>query len=112
MSFSSTLLRGVVIALTGMTLNFLAQGALKAQETEKTTLYGNMQTVTQDMMNRAAGDGNNFLHTNGNYDQTRYFPSRQINIANVQKLRPAWIFQTEIVETRETKPIVVDGVMY
>ena len=68
--------------------------------------------VTQDLLNRAAGDGNNFLHTNGNYEQTRYYPNRQINVDNVAKLRPAWIFQTEVVETMETTPIVVNGVMY
>ena len=28
------------------------------------TLYGNMQTVSQDMLDRAGGDANNFLHTN------------------------------------------------
>ena len=28
--------------------------------------------VTQDMLNRAAGDGNNFLHTNGDYTQQRF----------------------------------------
>jgi hypothetical protein len=38
-------------------------GAAGAQEVQKTTLYGNMGTVTQDMLNRAAGDGNNFLHS-------------------------------------------------
>ena len=36
------------------------------------TLYGDMSAVTQDMLTRAGGDGNNFLHTNGNYEQTRY----------------------------------------
>ena len=112
MSLRSSTLRSTVIALAGMTLSFLVQQSLSAQETEKKTLYGNMQTVTQDMLNRAAGDGNNFLHTNGNYDQTRYYPARQINISNVQKLRPAWIFQTDVVETMETTPIVVDGIMY
>jgi PQQ-dependent dehydrogenase (methanol/ethanol family) len=86
--------------------------AIQAGEVEGGTLYGDMQSVTQDMLNRAAGDGNNFLHTNGNYDQTRYHPARQINTSNVHKLRPAWIFQTEVVETMETSPIVVDGVMY
>ena len=35
--------------------------------------------VTQDMLNRAAGDGNNFLHTNGDYTQKRYHPNGQIN---------------------------------
>ena len=63
-------------------------------------------------MNRAAGDGNNFLHTNGNYEQTRYYPARQINVSDVHKLRPAWIFQTEVVESLETSPIVVNGIMY
>ena len=83
-----------------------------AQETDNTTLFGDMSTVTQDMLNFAAGDGNNFLHTNGNYEQTRFYPSRQINADNVKNLRPAWIFQTEIVETMETTPIVVNGIMY
>ena len=68
--------------------------------------------VTQDQLNAAAGDENNFLHTNGNYDQTRYFPGKQINTSNVGKLHPAWIFQTEVKESQETTPIVVNGVMY
>ncbi len=93
---------------------FVAAGAFSAsaQEVEGGTLFGNMKTVTQDMMDRAESDGNNFLHTNGNYDQTRYYPARQINTSNVKNLRPAWIFQTEIVESQETTPIVVDGIMY
>lgn len=83
-----------------------------AQETETATVYADMQTVTQDMLSGAAGDGNNFLHTNANYEQTRHYPNRQINTSNVSKLRPAWIFQTEIVDTMETTPIVVNGTMY
>ncbi len=68
--------------------------------------------VTQDMLNRAADDSNNFLHTNGDYTQKRYHPAKQINASNVRRLRPAWIFQTEIKESLETSPIVVNGVMY
>jgi PQQ-dependent dehydrogenase (methanol/ethanol family) len=83
-----------------------------AEETGVSTLYGDLQHVTQNMLNRAAGDGNNFLHTNANYSQTRYYPSRQINTDNVKNLRPAWIFQTEVVDSLETSPIVVNGVMY
>lgn len=90
----------------------IASAPVMAQETSNATLYGDMQTVSQDMLNRAANDGNNFLHTNGNYEQTRYYPSRQINTDNVKKLRPAWIFQTEIVDSLETTPIVVNGIMY
>lgn len=91
-----------------------AAGVASAQEevTGGGTLYGDLQMVTQDMLNRAAGDGNNFLHTNGNYEQTRYYPASQINTANVKNLRPAWIFQTEVVDTMETSPIVVNGIMY
>ncbi len=101
---------GGAFAVAGL----VAAGAFSAsaQEVEGGTLFGNMKTVTQDMMDRADSDGNNFLHTNGNYEQTRYYPARQINTSNVKNLRPAWIFQTEIVESQETTPIVVDGIMY
>ena len=64
------------------------------------------------MLSRAGSDGNNFLHTNGNYEQTRFFPNKQINIQNVKNLVPAWVFQTEIVDSLETSPIVVNGIMY
>ncbi len=83
--------RGILpSALVGVLAAGLIGGAAVAgEETTSTSLYGDMSTVTQDMLNRAAGDGNNFLHTNGNYHQTRYHPSRQINRHNVKKLRPA-----------------------
>jgi PQQ-dependent dehydrogenase (methanol/ethanol family) len=105
-------LRRVSLALGSAALLGLGVTTLHAQEVAGGTLYGDMSSVAQDMLSRAAGDGNNFLHTNGNYAQTRYYPSRQINVSNVSKLRPAWIFQTEIVETMETTPIVVNGIMY
>jgi len=96
----------------GAAMISLSAGSASAQEVEGATLYGNMSTVTQDMLSRAGGDANNFLHTNGNYAQTRYYPASQINTSNVKNLRPAWIFQTEIVESQETTPIVVNGIMY
>jgi PQQ-dependent dehydrogenase (methanol/ethanol family) len=105
-------MRGLAGAAAGAAMLGLTPMAVQAQEVDSGTLYGDMHTVTQDLLNLAAGDGNNFLHTNGNYEQTRYYPARQINTSNVHKLRPAWIFQTEVVETMETSPIVVDGVMY
>jgi len=105
-------MRGAFALAGGAMLLAVTCPALQADEVAGGTLYGDMQTVTQDMLDRAAGDGNNFLHTNGNYDQTRYHPARQINTSNVHKLRPAWIFQTEVVETMETSPIVIDGIMY
>ena len=74
--------------------------------------YGDLSLVTQDLLNRADTDGNNFLMTNGNYAQTRYYPNGQINAGNVSRLRPAWIFQTDVKESMETSPIVVNGIMY
>jgi len=68
--------------------------------------------VSQEMLSRADSDSSNFLHTNGNYEQTRFYPNSQINTGNVKKLVPAWIFQTEVVDSMETSPIVVNGVMY
>jgi PQQ-dependent dehydrogenase (methanol/ethanol family) len=68
--------------------------------------------VTQAMLDKASGDSRNWLHTNGNYAQTRFYPGTQINATNVQKLRPAFVFQTEVLESMETAPIVVNGVMY
>ena len=99
-------------ALVGLAVVTISASPFVAKEVKGETLYGNMGTVTQDMMNRAGSDANNFLHTNGNYAQTRYYPASQINTSNVKNLRPAWIFQTEVVESQETTPLVIDGVMY
>jgi alcohol dehydrogenase (cytochrome c) len=83
-----------------------------AQEIKNASKFGDMNLVTQDLLNRAANDSNNFLHTNHNYHQTRYVPNKQINAANVHKLRPAWMFQTEVKESFETSPIINNGIMY
>ena len=68
--------------------------------------------VSQSMLDGAAKDGKNWLHPNGSYDQTRFAPAAQINAGNVAKLRPAFVFQTGIVESMETAPLVVNGVMF
>jgi alcohol dehydrogenase (cytochrome c) len=68
--------------------------------------------VTQEMLNGAGGDSKNFLGTNGDYGQRRFYPGKQINTKNVKDLRVAWIFQTDIRESLETSPIIVNGVMY
>ena len=87
-------------------------GPAQAQEVRTATKFADMSSVTQDLLNRAATDGNNFLHTNGDYKQNRYYPNAQINAQNVSRLHPAWIFQTDVKESLETSPIVINGVMY
>src|SRR6476659_5965223 len=101
-------LTGKTVAVgTAFTLAWAVAQTAAAQEVKTAAKYGDMLAVTQDMLNRAGGDGNNYLHTNGDYNQTRFFPNKQINASNVSKLRPAWIFQTEVRESLETTPIVV-----
>lgn len=68
--------------------------------------------VTQAQLNNADKQSQDWLHTNGSYAQTRFYPGSQINAGNVKKLRPEFMFQTEVRESMETAPIVVDGIMY
>ena len=68
--------------------------------------------VTQIQLNNAGKQTENWLHTNGDYAQTRFYLGKQINAGNVKKLRPEYMFQTEVRESMETAPIVVDGIMY
>jgi len=68
--------------------------------------------VSQAALNNAAEDKNNWLHSNGSYEQTRLYAGGQIDATNVGKLKPAFMFQTAVLESMETAPLVVDGVMF
>jgi alcohol dehydrogenase (cytochrome c) len=107
---AATIAGALIMSIAGTSLAWAGAGT----ETMATTKVKDAPapSVSQDQLNDAAGDTNNFLHTNGNYDQTRYYKNDQINKSNVGKLHPAWIFQTEVKESLETTPIVVGGVMY
>ena len=110
---TSDFVRRVVLALVLGALG----AAAAAQETQQkaTSMRASAPTsvnVTQEALTNAGGQSTNWLHTNGSYDQARFYPGSQINAQNVAKLRPAFVFQTEVMESMETAPIVVDGVMY
>ncbi len=96
----------LVIAGSAYAQEPIAGAGIKANPMPKFT------NVSQSMLNNAIKDGKNWLHPNGSYEQTRHAPAAQINTGNVAKLRPAFVFQTGIVESMETAPIVVDGVMF
>ena len=108
---AATFAGALIVSLAAFSPAFSGGAETEAAATKKTK-DAPVPSVTQEQLSAAAGDEKNFLHTNGNYDQTRYYPGKQINASNVGKLRPAWIFQTEVKESLETTPIVVDGVMY
>jgi PQQ-dependent dehydrogenase (methanol/ethanol family) len=95
----------------------LAAAAAGAQEVpQKSTTTGagvpKAVAVSQQQLSGADGQSANWLHTNFGYAQARYYPGDKINTGNVKKLRPAFVFQTEVLESMETAPIVVDGVLY
>ena len=88
-----------------LAVGFLVGGVAQAQ-------VGKSVAVQQSQLSAADKDVNNNLHSNTNYAQTRYNLNKQINTDNVSKLRPAFTFQTEVLESMQTAPIVIDGVMY
>src|ERR1700712_2434777 len=102
------------VALVGVA-GFLT-GPVGAQEVKQEAKSASGQAmiapVTQDQLNAADKSTNNFLLTNGDYAQTRFHPAKQISRDNVKNLHVAWIFQTDVKESLETSPIVVDGVMF
>ncbi|MDB5519421.1 MAG: enzyme repeat protein, partial [Tardiphaga sp.] len=82
------------------------------QETKSSSGQAMISPVTQDQLNAAGKSASNFLLTNGDYAQTRFHPAKQITRDNVKGLHVAWIFQTDVKESLETSPIVIDGIMY
>ena len=107
-------LRGLALslALTIAALSAQAQSEIQGVAAPSGSPVPKAISVSQTRLNAADKDGANFLHSNMNYAQTRYYPASQINTGNVAKLKPAFQFQTEVLESMETAPIVVDGIMY
>ena len=102
----------LVVAASALASSVALSQEIQGGAGVKGTAVAKNIAVSQAMLNAAAKDGKNFLHSNGSYEQTRYYPNAQINAGNVGKLKPAFVFQTEVVESMETAPIVVDGIMY
>ena len=113
MKFKSrlTLLSAALALACGASLGIAAEvtGGGTTQAKPMSTKLG---SVSQARLNRADGDKQNWLHVNGGYAQTRYYPGTQISASNVSRLRPAFVFQTAVMESMETAPLIVDGVMF
>jgi alcohol dehydrogenase (cytochrome c) len=107
----------VITALITSGLTLWSQTGM-AQETQAGAgiklrpMPGTLGSVSQQMLDGASKDSKNWMISNGDYAQTRFYPSQQINVKNVGKLKPAFVFQTAVVESMETAPIVVNGVMF
>jgi alcohol dehydrogenase (cytochrome c) len=59
----------------------------------------------------AASEPANWLTYSGSYSGQRYSSLKQIDRSNVARLKPAWMYQTDLSQF-EVTPIVADGVMY
>ena len=102
----------IATALSLAALTAMAQSEIQGSAAATGLPVPKAVSVPQGRLDAADKDGSNILHSNMNYAQTRYYPAAQINSGNVAKLRPMFTFQTEVLESMETAPIVVDGVMY
>src|SRR6185503_15954939 len=104
-----------LVAVLALACGFTAPLAAQEAPGGATTTTRQMPAltgVTQSMLDSAANDSRNWLHSNGSYDQTRYYTGKQINVKNVARLKPAFVFQTAVLESMETAPIVDNGVMF
>ena len=70
------------------------------------------EPMTDARMKSAASDGENWLLHGRDYSNQRFSPLDQVNVKNVKKLVPKWIYQTGVAGTFQTTPLVADGVMY
>jgi alcohol dehydrogenase (cytochrome c) len=115
--FSRTSLAPLIVALGafGIVTSHEARAAEEIQNantTQASPVPSSLRPISQQQLDGAAGDSASWLHSNGSYAETRYAPATQINTSNVAKLRPAFIFQTAVMESMETAPIVSNGVMF
>ena len=79
-----------------------SRAADEAQNTSTTTsapMPSTFAPVSQAQLDSAAGNTSDWLHSNGSYAQTRFYPGTQINQTNVAKLRPVFIVQTAVNES-------------
>ncbi|MGT2505447.1 outer membrane protein assembly factor BamB family protein [Cupriavidus basilensis] len=106
------LLAFAACAASVATVAFGADEIQGAATTTGAAMTRPLPSVTQAQLDAAGGNANDWLHSNGSYLQTRYYPGSQINTKNVARLKPAFQFQTAVLESMETAPIVVNGVMF
>ncbi len=101
-----------IVAAAGLAAPAFAQEITGGATSSAKPMSKSLVPITQSMLNDAASDAKNWIHSNGSYEQTRYYPGTEINADNVNKLVPKFVFQTAVLESMETAPIIVNGVMF
>ena len=78
-------LAGLAIAgalAAGWVFGVGAQEVTGGATTTAKPMSKSLVSITQPMLNSAAGDPKNWIHSNGSYEQTRYYTGNQINAGN------------------------------
>ena len=96
MKYVKRLAAGFAVIGSFALLSPTASGQEVKQDPWSPSRDAKISPVTQSQLNAADKNATNFLLTNGNYAQTRFYPAKQINRDNVKNLRVAWIFQTDV----------------
>ena len=68
--------------------------------------------TAQELLGGLPADGSRWLMFGGSYTNQRHSPLTQITSANVNRLLPQWVFQTDTAGRFETTPLLRDNVLY
>jgi quinohemoprotein ethanol dehydrogenase len=69
-------------------------------------------TVTEARIAAADREPGNWLTVGHDYGDTRFSPLRDINEANIARLRLAWYYDFDTHRGQEATPVAIDGVLY
>ena len=68
--------------------------------------------VSSDRLNDATDEPQNWLTYSGGYFSQRYSTLDEVTPSNVTDLEQKWVYQTSVMGSWQSTPLVVDGVMY
>lgn len=83
---------------------------LSAQSTRMSSIATNIDVQPSELLSKPVAD--NWLSYNGDYTGRRFTSLREINSANVSRLRAEWVFHAPNSDRLEVTPVVADGIMF
>ena len=83
---------------------------LSAQSTRMSSISTNIDVQPSQLLSNPVAD--NWLSYNGDYTGRRFTSLREINSANVSRLRAEWVFHAANSDRLEVTPVVADGIMF
>jgi PQQ-dependent dehydrogenase (methanol/ethanol family) len=87
-------------------------GTLKERDMNKTASAAISGGLTYDRLSNSDAEPQNWMHYWGNYQGTNYSALTQVTSENVSRLQAQWSIQLPGTANLETRPLVVDGIMY